>query len=602
MEETYLHIMRDTLSDYGHDGQDLFIDQNIGMGCCVNNKPFRFKETKPVLKTAHNHIVMVSDAVIYNRDELIELLGLSGGDDISNNDLISAAYRKWDVECPRYLNGDFTFAVWEKEKKRLLLFRDHMGVRPMFYYFNHGVFAFSTDYRALLALPFVEKQIDNHTMYDLLVNGKMLFPEQTYFRHIRKALPAHVLSISPDMKKYIKYWTPGQGKKIRYDSEKEYQEAMYDVVRQSIRARLNVLDTVVGAELSGGLDSTVIDILANRELNIKGDRIPFVFNWGPSFESFQRQERDERDFIQEVCEKEDFICIYYDQDKTMEKHDVERITPVEENYPGVIRQVMKNAKEKEICILLTGWGGDQGISHRAGLFELLANGYWGHYLKEIFLLSKGSFLRFIKIALSSSILALFRPYNYLSRKDYSANIANLEFNLKNKRFRKKQVVYLGIKPVKHLESGNIQTRTDLTAWIGADYGIQYLYPFLDHHVVDFAMGIPAHLHYKNGINRYLFRKTFEKILPADLCYYKYKDDIARVTHFKSMRSEWNTERELLDGELDRTLFSEYLDFERASGWLNGNGRKDDDGKLRLLRKQLSASYNLQKLLGYFQNS
>jgi asparagine synthetase B (glutamine-hydrolysing) len=185
--------------------------------------------------------------------------------------------------------------------------------------------------------------------------------------------------------------------------------------------------------------------------------------------------------------------------------------------------------------------------------------------------------------------------------NYNDNIANKAFNKSNKKYRKKPIVYLGINPVKHLESGNIQTRTELTAMVGADYNVQYLFPFLDHNVVDFAMGIPRHLYYKNGISRYIFRKAFEGILPRDLCYYIPKDDIARCTYFIDMMRKRNITKELLEKKLSKTMFDKYIDFNKAAALLNGLREKEDRPMELVLRKQLVTVYNVQKPMEAVEN-
>ncbi len=600
VEKQHLKNMEIQLGQYGRDSQDIFSYKNIGLGGCLNQWSQHAQKDVPVYVDDSERIYLVCDAVIYNRDELIKQYSLTDCYDISTQEFLALAYKKWGMSCPEYLNGDFAFAVWEERKNQFFLFRDHMGVRPIYYYNHETVFAFSTDYRALLLLPFVEKNIDDHTMYDFLINGNAMSSDRTFFSGIKKMLPAHSLTIHDKGFTYKKYWTPGSKKKILYSTESEYAEALYGVVLDAVKKRINSTACNIGAELSGGLDSTVVDILANRELKKSGKRIHYVFSWGPSFDIFERQHRDERIFIDEVCQKEGFECVYYNIDNDIEAENPIQSTLVEDNGSVVIKQVMKSANERDVRVLLTGWGGDQGISHRTGLFELFVNGYWSYFFKEAFNLANGSPLKFLKIVTSNTVLRLFRPFNYLSRKDYDQNIANRSFNKINKKYRKKTIVYLGIDPIKHLESGNIQSRTELTAWAGAEHNVQYLFPFLDHNVVDFAMSIPRHLYYKNGINRYIYRNAFREILPKELCEYRDKDDIARITYYRNNR-EQTSDKEWLEEKLDKEMFSKYIEFERMK---EPQGRLTEKEKWRWnqsVKKQLTSCYNLQNLLKYFRS-
>jgi len=587
-------IMKKALFQYGMDALDIYLDGNIAVGCCLNKTGVSAQNEIPVYLEPNSERVLVADALIYNRDELIEDHNLADNASCANSALLAAAYEKWGPDCPKHINGDFTFAIWEKGK--LVLCRDHLGVRPLYYYRNEDVFIFATDYRAILALPFVSRRIDEKTLYDLLINNNTLHIEDTFFAGIKKLLPAHTLSVDEKSMSYKKYWTPGAEKKIIYDTEKEYAKALYEMVLNAVQCRVSHMDTKIGAELSGGLDSSVIDILATRELAKGRKELSMLFSWAPSFEAFGQQERDERRFSEELCLREGFDCLHFDMAKALDTLNLDTVTAVEEMPASPIRQACECAASNDIRFMLSGWGGDQGISHRAGLFELFVAGDWWHYFKEVRYISKGSVFKIVKTILSSTLLRLPRPYNFLYVMNYSDNIANKGFNRDNKKYRKKTIVYLGINPVKHLESGNIQTRTELTAMIGAEYNVQYLFPFLDPDVVDFAMSIPRHLYYKNGISRYIFRKAFEKILPNDLCYYAPKDDIARCSYTRDKLKEKNIEAELLEKRLSKNIFAKYIDFNRAKACLNRLRDNGDQQKENLLRKQLITVHNVQKLI------
>jgi asparagine synthase (glutamine-hydrolysing) len=264
------------------------------MGCCLN-KICRYSRTEvPVYQDKTRGIMLVGDAMIYNRDELIDKYGLAETEAIATQALLLAAYQKWGADCPKYINGDFALAIWEKSKKQLLLVRDHLGVRPLYYFYNGSTLAFATDYRALLALPFVGKQPDEVKLYAELSNTYHINPEATCFSQIRRLPPAHTLRVEAGEIHKTKYWSPGAGPKIRLATEAEYQQAMYDLVADAIKRRVHSTDLQIGSELSGGLDSSVITVLANRELRGQGVKMP-LFSWSPPFEVYERQPRDERE-------------------------------------------------------------------------------------------------------------------------------------------------------------------------------------------------------------------------------------------------------------------------------------------------------------------
>lgn len=227
-------------------------------------------------------LTLVCDALIWNRAELLDKLGLNSESNISTQALIMEAYEKWGKDCPKYINGDFAFAVWDKQNKQLFIARDHLGVRPLYYCFGGTTFAYATDYRALFALPFVVKQLNEIKLYSLLSNTYNIAPEATYFEEIKKLPQAHLLLVSEYGLKKRKYWTPGANGKIRFKTEEEYAKALFDVVNDAIKLRIENVKGGIGAELSGGLDSSGVTVLANREIKKTGQK-PFLLSWAPPF-------------------------------------------------------------------------------------------------------------------------------------------------------------------------------------------------------------------------------------------------------------------------------------------------------------------------------
>jgi asparagine synthase (glutamine-hydrolysing) len=594
----HLRRMQSKVIQYGRDAQDIKIDHNIGMGCCLN-KLSRYAETEvPVYQDKTRGIMLVGDAMIYNRDELIDKYGLAETEAIATQALLLAAYQKWGADCPKYINGDFALAIWDQSKKQFLLIRDHLGVRPLYYFYNGSTLAFATDYRALLALPFVGKQPDEVKLYAELSNTYHIDPEATYFAQIKRLPSAHTLRVDATGIRKTKYWSPGAGPKISLATEAAYQQAMYDLVADAIKRRISCTDQKIGSELSGGLDSSVITVLANRELRGQGVKMP-LFSWSPPFEVYERQPRDEREFIEDLCRQEGLECLYYDPDQYSDKgkEGLSGAVLTDGGDGSVFRHELQELTARGVKLILTGWGGDQGISHRTNLKELFFHGDWGYFLKEARYLAKGSLLRFIKIILSNTVMTFFGPFSYFDNsRQGQPRLVRREFARKMKRRCKRDILYFTVDPVKHLESGNIQTRTELAAWVDAEYNVQHLFPYLDYRVVDFAMSVPRRLYYKEGMNRYLFRKAFENLLPEKLCYYTYKDDIARCTYFgETTKQRWETTRDT-GKRLDRERFAPYIDWDRLEKLLDSPDCREDLRSNHLLSKKIRVCDLLQRMV------
>ncbi|MEA4888961.1 MAG: asparagine synthase-related protein [Clostridiaceae bacterium] len=556
-EKTYLLKMREKTARYGRDGQDFVFGGNIGLGCCLSKFGAYSQNDVPVYHDENAGLTLVCDALIWNRTELLNKLGLGG--DVSIQAIILEAYIKWGEDCPKDINGDFSFAIWDKEKNQLFLARDHLGVRPFFYYFDGSVFAFATDYRALLSLPFVGKQLDEVKVYSELSGTYHIDPESTYFEKVKRLPQAHTLRISAKGFHKCKYWSPCAGGRIIYKTEAEYVKAFYDIVDDAIKLRINGVSGKIGSELSGGLDSSVITILANRELVKAGRKMEALFSWSPPFKLIEKQPEDERVLIESVCRQEGLSCAYYDPDEPL--NNTVRTPPETQGINEIMNHELNLLSLRGVKHILSGWGGDDAVSLRAGLYQILLRGYVGYFIKQTLWLAKGSPLRLIKIIASNTVMQWFRPFARFGNPNKGQpDIMKREFRQRLKKRCGKDILYFSVDPIKHIQSGVIQTRTELTAYLDAECGIQHLYPFLDYRAVDFAFSIPRYMYYKDGVNRYIFRKAFAGILPREFGGYFTKDDPAKSDFLTGRLTEEKIKKAA--GLINRELFSPYIDWNR----------------------------------------
>jgi asparagine synthase (glutamine-hydrolysing) len=260
----------------------------------------------------------------------------------------------------------------------------------------------------------------------------------------------------------------------------------------------------------------------------------------------------------------------------------------------VMRQEREILAARGVTLVLSGWGGDQGISYRANLTELLLHGYMGEFLKEIKALAKGSPLRFIKTLLSYTLFELFKPYRLFSNPDKDLiRFTNRHFSKIGKRRRIKYTLHYF--PVKQLESGYIQNRTEQAAWMDAVCSIQHICPYLDYRVVDFAMSIPRHLYYKNGVKRYIYREAFKDILPKAIYQFTSKNDIAKSTYFTGALPDMMIKLKQNIRELDHTVFSDYIDFNQLLVRLNALPA-DDKKNITSVNRRIFICHNIQRIL------
>ena len=212
-------------------------------------------------------------------------------------------------------------------------------------------------------------------------------------------------------------------------------------------------------------------------------------------------------------------------------------------------------------------------------------------------MAEGSLIRFAKLIISNTVMQLFKPYSFFgSQNKDMPNIINKAFEKKMKRKCKENILYFKLDPVRHIESGVIVSRTELSAWIGADYNMQYIFPLLDYRVVDFSMSIPRPLFYKNGISRYIYRKAFENHLPYELCYYIHKDDIAKQT-YRSETENIKNKAEHTIKLIDQNLFTSYIDFGRLNSLINSDFFCEPSRRSRFTLRKMETCYEIQRILG-----
>ncbi len=105
-------------------------------------------------------LIITADARIDNRKELSEELDIENIEEVSDSYFILKSYEKWGEKCPEHLLGDFAFAIWDEKEEKLFCARDHMGIKPFYYYLNDDIFVFGTEIKALFDVPNVPYQLN----------------------------------------------------------------------------------------------------------------------------------------------------------------------------------------------------------------------------------------------------------------------------------------------------------------------------------------------------------------------------------------------------------------------------------------------------------
>ncbi len=218
------------------------------------------------------------DGRIFNAASLAARLGVVPGDE---RRLLLHAYGKWGVEFPKYLEGEFAFALWDSRARRLLLGRDVSGYRPLFYTLRGGKIRFARDVRSLLELPgarIVPNEAHIAQWLELIPTAA----NSTFFEDILRLPPGHTLLFERGRAILNAFCQPENLPLFHLRDSRECADGLREVLKQSVADRLRQ-PGAAGSQLSGGLDSSSVTALAAGLLKAEGRRL-FAFTAVPEFD------------------------------------------------------------------------------------------------------------------------------------------------------------------------------------------------------------------------------------------------------------------------------------------------------------------------------
>ena len=570
---------------YGNRSDMIKTSPQCEMGCYYEKLSDHAECSDPVM-TDKGSIIAI-DAVVYNREELKNHIDC-GDERLSDEELIYKLLSIKGMDELQYVNGDFAGAIFDTQKNVLTLFRDHMGIRPLFFTVSDGFVAFSTDIRGLLGTREINPEVNREYLYKLTMGYNFMSIVDTEYEHIKCVRPGSYMIFDIDSNGEVKtresrYWRLGQ-KKVRFKSEKEYRDRLRYLIEDAVKIRSNAVSGALGAELSGGLDSGIIDILLNRM-----GRECIYYSWSRSPKELPYVENDERLVVRDICEQEGIECAYRGtltlKDETnLDRKMKEAGYAVSEgdswmldycmpSYSNTlnISETSEYISSRGSKVVFTGHGGDEGVSHRCNTYELFCHHEYYRYLKLMWARTAGQKHRCIRTL--KQCRNNIKTYNNRTVED-ERNDLNVEQFLKTE-FKNG---FSGVKipsfafaydSIAFIENGGSRSRLDNVALQGAYSGVRYLVPYLDYRVIDFAVSIPRYLYLQGWENRYILRETFKDIMPKSLYDLQTKEDFS--LRGKEVNPNWfdnfDRERHMVVDRLNREYWKPYFDFDRIDSWL-----------------------------------
>jgi asparagine synthase (glutamine-hydrolysing) len=481
-------------------------------------------------------IAIVYNGEAYNFLELREILEKKGHQFYSRTDteVLVHAYEEYGTDFIKKIRGMFAFALWDENKKRLILARDRMGKKPLYYFEKEETLWFCSEIKSILVDPLVERKVDVQSL-DYYLSFNYIPSPRTIFEGIKKLPPATMLICENGQTKIEKYWTLDNSFQNPMD-ENECAECLYEILNESVKTRL-ISDVPLGAFLSGGIDSSIIVGLMAEHSSSPVKTFSIGFNEDEFSELeyarliAKRFSTDHHEYIvtSDVKELIPKLVWYYNE-------------PVGDSSAIPTYYVSKMTRQS-VTVALSGDGGD----------ELFAG--YGKYPIIQDIISKNSLNGFLRSAVSKLILTrdlnflsvdgMFkriqnsmgyrfstpkeRDFRWITRFDssfksnlYTPEIKNRIYDHQAKSFYNSRIAQSPNKDVLSQISF-----MDLTSYLPDDLlikvdiasmanSLEVRCPFLDHKFVEFAVRIPNSFKLKNVQSKYILKKAFAKLLPEEI--------------------------------------------------------------------------------------
>ena len=254
-----IKAMCDTIVHRGPDDEGLDVRDNVALGMRRLAIIDLAGGSQPVFNEDRS-VRTVFNGEIYNFRELRRELEQCGHTFTSSSDteVLVHGYEEWGNDLPRHLNGMFAFAIHDSANHRLLLARDHLGIKPLFYHFNGRHIVWGSEIKAVLASNLVERQLDYNALGEFL-SWEYIPGQGTLFTNISKLKPGFLIDIdlTRPVCKPREYWDiPVAEHSTRYTAE-DWQALVTEKIHECVQRQL-ISDVPLGAFLSGGVDSSLV--------------------------------------------------------------------------------------------------------------------------------------------------------------------------------------------------------------------------------------------------------------------------------------------------------------------------------------------------------
>lgn len=491
-----------------------------------------------------DNLIIIFNGEIYNYKEIKEQLIKEYNSQFrteSDTEVVLEAYKHLKEKSLDLFIGMFSFAIYNKIEKTLFLARDHFGIKPLFYSFIDNGFAFASELKTLLVVPNFDKTINYRSLISSL-NYLWVSGEESMFKNTFKLPPAHYMIINSDLSYKIEsYWELKEN--IVNQSEEKHIEDLKKVIEESVERHM-VSDVPVSTFLSGGLDSSLISVLAKRH-NKKLST--YTIGTENKDKKFEKTAPDEY-YAALLADKHNFdhneIIIKSDIIKSLPQMVRSLDEPIGDPAALNTYLICKAAREKGTIVLLSGMGPDEAFSgYRRQKGTLYAMRYqkFPSFIKSPI----ESIVNKLPIKTSKAAIKPFRwakqflkfanlpedqifmgSYSYYSKDELKKLLKNNHDSDLNRMYKEHETIF---KSMFHNDKVNQMCQTEIKTYM-KDLNLTYSdrasmaasvevrVPFIDKKVIEQAMRIPGNLKLHGNESKYIVKKVAESFLPKSVIY------------------------------------------------------------------------------------
>ena len=593
VQASLIERMRDQMTHRGPDdsGELIFDEGRGGLG-------FRRLSIIDLSEAGHQPmrgcdalVWLVFNGEIYNHASLREGLEERGHVYASRTDseTILHLYEERGLDFVHDIEGDYAIALWDAERERLVLVRDRVGVKPLYFYHREGRFIFASEIKAILQHPAVTPDVDEQSLYHYLTFLTTPAPS-TLFRDIQKIPAGHMLTISRDGTINLKqYWDALPPEQVEVRSDEEHKAEILRLLRNSITKRM-MSDVPFGVFLSGGVDSSANVALMAEQMARPVQTFTVGFRDHEEFNELESARRIARDF---ETNHHEVIIAEEEMRKFLPDLVFHQDEPIADPVCVPLYYVSKLARDSGTIVVQVGEGSDEIFSGYDKYVRVLRiyERFWQHAER----VPKG--LRRAASAVAHPTIektGRMQTANELLRR-LGANeplfwggVVVYDETSKprvlSERMRREWGERSSLEVVRPLLEHIERERPDSDFLARMTYlelklrlpelllmrvdkitmatSVEARVPFLDHHLVEYAMGVPRSLKVEGRSGKHILKRALEDVLPHDLLYSPKRGFGAPIrAWFRDGLGEW-FDSHLLNSRMRKREFFDYAYIER----------------------------------------